>query len=88
MINIDVEDNAKKIRIQGAVEVLLVQLTFVISFLFMFMMRKGYDFNKVRNIVYDAVENGLNKGWETYKQTEGIKGDDLYYRKIVRKTDS
>lgn len=54
----------------------------------MFMMRKGYDFNKVRNVVYDAVENGLNKGWETYKQTEGIKGDDLYYRKIVRKTDS
>lgn len=53
----------------------------------MFMVRKGYNFNEVRNVIYDAVENGLNKGWETYKDTEGLKGDELYYRTFASKSD-
>lgn len=82
VINIDIENNAKKIRIQGAVQVILAELSFVVSFLFMFLMRKGYNLNKVREVIQDAVNQGLNKGWETYKKTEGIKGQDLYYQKF------
>lgn len=76
VINIDIEKDQKNIKIDGDLGVLFTQLTFVVGFIYLQMIKNGYSVRGINDILSFVVQEGMRKGWEVEKKERGLKGDE------------
>lgn len=68
LINIDFEDKSKNIKIDGKLETILTELSFVVSFIYSKMTLEGYSFDKIKDILILAIQNGIFEGKKIDKE--------------------
>lgn len=77
MINIDIENNEKNIKIDGDLGVLFAQLSFVVGFIYLQMIKNGYSVKGINDILSFVVQEGMKKGWEVQKKERKLDGRSL-----------
>ena len=78
MINIDIENKPNDVKIDGVAAVILTELTFVISFLYLFFRNRGVDVEEIWRVMDATLKEGMKKGWETEKKEKGIDGSKKF----------
>lgn len=74
VINIDIENNEQNITIDGELGILLPQLTFVVGFIYLKMIKHGYSVEDIDNTLSLVLQEGMKKGWEVQKAERGLNG--------------